>query len=143
VVLATVVGTHKLTPGLYLLRHQLNTVVALGLLVPAVFGAPRALRLPGLAFLGTVSYGIYLYHVPVMTRLAKWSVLPHGPASLALWLALTLGAAVLLAWLSWRFVERPLLAPRQRVTTSGQPVLPWSSTARTETRLPVAGTETA
>jgi len=131
VVMSTLIGTHDLTPASYLLRHQLNTLVALGLLVPAVFAAGRGLRVPGLAFLGTVSYGIYLYHVPVMVRMAKWWGLPHTPAWLAVWLAATLVVVVALAALSWRFVERPLLARRQRPTVAGRPTLPASSTART------------
>jgi peptidoglycan/LPS O-acetylase OafA/YrhL len=131
VALSTLIATHDLTPATYLLRHQLNTLVALGLLVPAVFAGGRGLRVPGVAFLGTVSYGIYLYHVPVMVRMAKWSGLPQTPASLALWLATTIVVVVALAALSWRFVERPLLARRQRPMAAGRPTLPASSTART------------
>ena len=143
VALGAVVGTHALTPATYLLRHQLNTLVALGLLVPAVLVGRRTLRVPGLAFLGTISYGIYLYHVPVMVRMAKWTGIPRTPTSEAAWLAATLAITIVLAAISWRFVERPLMARRQRLTSSGQPVLPASSTARTEIRLPVAGTEMA
>jgi peptidoglycan/LPS O-acetylase OafA/YrhL len=140
--LGALIGTRDLTPAAYLLRHQLHTLVALGLLVPAVFGRRHAQPIPGLALLGTVSYGVYLYHVPVMIRLAKWTGLPPSPAWLALWLAATLALTLLLAALSWRLVERPLMARRQRKTSSGRPALPWSSTARTDTRLS-AGTEIA
>jgi peptidoglycan/LPS O-acetylase OafA/YrhL len=144
VALGAVIGTRDLTPATYLLRHQLNTLVAVGLLVPAVVtGRRRTLRVPGLAFLGTVSYGIYLYHVPVMVRMAKWTGLPRTPAWLVVWFAATLAITILLAAISWRFVERPLMARRQRLTSSAQPALPASSTARTEIRLPVAGTEMA
>jgi peptidoglycan/LPS O-acetylase OafA/YrhL len=143
VALGAIVGTHPLTPATYLMRHQLNTLVALGLLVPAVFAGRRKLRIPGLAFLGTVSYGIYLYHVPVMVRIAKWTGLPPTPAWVAAWLAATLLITIALATISWRFVERPLMARRQRLASTAQPVLPASSTARTEIRLPVAGTEIA
>ena len=141
VAMSTVIGTKTLSPGTYLLRHQLNTLVALGVLVPAVFAAPerRFLRLAALAFLGTVSYGVYLYHVPVMVRLGLWFGLPRTPASLALWLSVTMVATLILAALSWRFVERPLLG-RQRRTTTGRPTLPASSTARTETERALAPT---
>ena len=141
--LAALVGTHALTPGTYLLRHQLNTLVALGLLVPAVFATRRGVRVPGLMLLGTISYGVYLYHVPVMVRMGAWLGAPGTPGELAVWLALVLAVVLVLAWLSWTLVERPLLRGPQRLTTSGQPALPASSTARTEIRLPVAGTETA
>jgi peptidoglycan/LPS O-acetylase OafA/YrhL len=141
VTMSMLVGAKALTPGTYLARHQLNTLVALGVLVPAVFASPdrRFLRLPALAFLGTVSYGIYLYHVPVMVRLGSWFGVPNTSASLALWLAVTLMATLVLAALSWRFVERPLLGGQRR-TTTGRPTLPASSTARTETERALAST---
>lgn len=144
VAMSMVIGTKTLTPGTYLLRHQLNTLVALGVLVPAILATPgrRFLRLPALAFLGTVSYGIYLYHVPVMIRLGLWFGLPATPASLALWLSATVVATLILAALSWRLVERPLMG-RQRRTTTGRPTLPASSTARTETERALAPTAIA
>jgi peptidoglycan/LPS O-acetylase OafA/YrhL len=132
-----------LTPAGYLLSHQLSTLVALGLLVPAALGGRRGSGVPGLAFLGTIAYGVYLYHVPVMIRLAKWTGLPPSPGWLALWLAAVFTSTVILATLSWWLVERPLMAGRQRLTSSGQPAFPASSTARTHSRLPVAGTEIA
>ena len=141
VALGTLIGAHRLTPASYLLRHQLNTLVAVGLLVPAVFAAAPTRRLLPLALLGTISYGIYLYHMPVMIRLAKWTGPPGGAAELAFWLALVLAATVALAAISWRLVERPLIASRQRRTTSARPTLPASSTARTEIALAPAGTE--
>jgi peptidoglycan/LPS O-acetylase OafA/YrhL len=143
IALGALIGARHLTPATYLLRHQLNTLVALGLLAPAVLTARRGPRVPGMAFLGTVSYGIYLYHLPVMIRMSKWTGLPPTPGWLVAWLAATLGITILLAAISWRLVERPLMARRQRSTSSGQPVLPASSTARTHSRLPVAGTEIA
>jgi peptidoglycan/LPS O-acetylase OafA/YrhL len=123
-VLSTRLGIHgsssdHLGVAQYLARHELNTLVALGVLLPAVFAsgrglAHRVLDWRPLALLGTVSYGIYLYHVPVMIRFGKWFGLPHGPASLALWLALVSATVLLLAALSWRLVERPMIAGRRR-----------------------------
>ena len=119
--MSTRIGLHgrlddDLTPLRYLARHQLNTVVALGLLLPAVFGARdegrlrRLLDARVLSALGAVSYGIYLYHVPVMLKLAQWGHgLPRDPGELAVWLALAASVTIALACLSWRLVERPAM----------------------------------
>jgi peptidoglycan/LPS O-acetylase OafA/YrhL len=108
--------TDVLTPVTYLARHQLYTVIALGLLVPAVLGdrsrglMRRVLRGRGLAFVGTISYGVYLYHVPVLVKLGQWNGAPGTPAGLAVELAIAIPAVLALAWASWRLVERPALA---------------------------------
>ena len=55
----------------------------------------------GLARLGRISFGVYLFHRPLLA----WSAgVLTGPLAAALALALTLG----LAALSWRYFERPL-----------------------------------
>src|SRR3954452_4457359 len=51
------------TPLSYLARHQLYTLIAVGLMWGAVFGGSKK-PARALAALGTVSYGVYLYHVP-------------------------------------------------------------------------------
>jgi peptidoglycan/LPS O-acetylase OafA/YrhL len=105
-----------LTPATYLARHQLYTVIALALLLPAVFAdrsegrLRRMLDARALAFLGTVSYGIYLYHVPVLVKLGRLNGVPGTPAELAVELAIAIPVVVALAWASWRLVERPALA---------------------------------
>ena len=57
----------------------------------------RALRAPILAFLGTISFSIYLLHLTVL------SVVPHTSVGTALALAITLG----LATLTHRYIEAP------------------------------------
>jgi peptidoglycan/LPS O-acetylase OafA/YrhL len=111
-VVSTQLGLHgaqgdHLTAASYVARHQLYTVVALGLLWPAVFGSRRGGR--ALAFVGTISYGIYLYHIPVLLTLAKAWGLPDGAGALAAWLAAGVACTIALAWLSWHLVERPAL----------------------------------
>jgi peptidoglycan/LPS O-acetylase OafA/YrhL len=67
----------------------------------------RFLRSPWLAWLGTISYGIYLWHLVVLELISRQ---PHPrtlAAAILLWLAVLVGAVVLGA-ASWYLVERPL-----------------------------------
>ena len=95
-----------------------------GLAATAIIGgiaaAERAGRLRvrrGAAFLGTISYALYLVHVPVMANaawlLGKAGVIGHVPVAVLALGAVALSvaaAAVLHLW-----VERPLLQSAQRV----------------------------
>ena len=100
-------------------RVLVFNVSSVGLML--VFPAAMRLELPhgrfaaGIATASTLSYGLYLNHVP-MLDLTRWFYRAGLPLSLA-GLALALAGAILLAWLSWRFVEKPILAlrPRQSV----------------------------
>lgn len=75
----------------------------------AVPGQPRRL-VRVLAALGTVSYGVYLWHLPVQAALHPWvlAVAPGPLQALAL-IALSLPVTAALAGLSWVGFERPLL----------------------------------
>ena len=61
----------------FILRHELGTVVAAGLLVPAIFAwqrrdaVRRVLGWRPLLFVGLVSYGVYLWHLAVVNKIAK------------------------------------------------------------------------
>jgi peptidoglycan/LPS O-acetylase OafA/YrhL len=124
---STRIGLHgsvadALTPARYLARHQLYTLIAVALLVPAVFAdglagrVVRVLDVRALAFVGTISYGVYLYHVPVLLKLGQWNGLPTTAGGLAVELGIAIPVTLLLAWASWRAVERPALgmAPKAR-----------------------------
>jgi len=65
----------------------------------------RALSSRLLVWLGTISYGIYLWHYPVILWLGGHLATLSAVVSLALTAALTVGLAVL----SWHAVERPAL----------------------------------
>ncbi len=84
-----------------------------------------------LAWLGAVSYGLYLWHWPVQELLMAhgWAV-PHTWAGYALALATVLSISLPLAWLTHRLVERPAIEWSRRhapsdVLSAGR--RPWAS----------------
>jgi peptidoglycan/LPS O-acetylase OafA/YrhL len=79
------------------------------------------LRSPPLVYLGTISYGIYLYHHPIVQSpqlLSDYIGVPPGPALWATECALTLGVAVL----SWHLIERPILRLKDRIPYENETV---------------------
>ena len=83
---------------------------------PARSGRMRWLTPPWLAYLGRISYMVYLLHLfmPEMTWLVASRAgladhLPGRPLLVALWATVTFS----LAALSWRFFEQPILARRR------------------------------
>jgi peptidoglycan/LPS O-acetylase OafA/YrhL len=117
----------RITRPEFLLRHELEIVVAVGLLVPAIFAAERGgavrrlLAWRPLLYLGLVSYGIYLWHEAIVRQIAKgishWLSDTVGlgvDARFAVLSALTLAAATAIATVSYYGVERPLLRRGRR-----------------------------
>ena len=86
--------------------------LAAGLLVAPVLrdGGLRPLGSRPLAQLGLISYGIYLWHQPIIMRVQQAGV--HGPWSVG---AGTLALSIVLAAASWRYVEQPAIALARRV----------------------------
>lgn len=68
----------------------------------------RVLACRPLRWLGTISYGIYVYHFPIVIWLM--TKIPRGPALFAAVLPLTLAVATV----SWRWFESPLLRLKER-----------------------------
>ena len=114
-VVLCLISTH---PGrlVALATHELRALIGLALLLPAVFQTEtvdpvrRLLARPELLWVGTVSYGLYLWHPPIMRKLldAGMSGVPYALVSIAL----SLGAAAA----SWYLVERPIIKLGHRRT---------------------------
>jgi peptidoglycan/LPS O-acetylase OafA/YrhL len=104
----------------FLGRHLLYAAVGIGLVAAAVSANPargvgRVLGNTPMRFLGTISFGIYLWHVSVFEALKRSGVLDEltwhpflAQAALALVISSALAAA------SWYWLEQPLLRAGSR-----------------------------
>ena len=75
-------------------------------------GVARLLGSRHLTGLGVISYGIYLWHAPMLAWVHSWTGQLQGVA-IYTWLALagaSLGLTVCIALFSWRVLERPLIS---------------------------------
>jgi peptidoglycan/LPS O-acetylase OafA/YrhL len=103
-------------------RQVCYGLTAFLLVAPAVFGDQargwprRFLRLRPMAFLGTISYGIFLWHFDLLHWLQRQDALDWVPQARFLSvLVMTLALACVAGWLSWVLVEAPLVGRRRRV----------------------------
>ncbi len=103
--------------------HGLFSACLLPVLLAAGWGERSARVLFGgrlLRHLGRISFGVYLWHVPIVLAL-----LPRVPAGwdaatrFAVLLAIVLPATLVVAWLSFVLVERPLLERGKRARRAG------------------------
>ena len=94
--------------------RDLPSAVGFSLIVAALAVAPRSRIIGGrvLAGLGTISYGFYLWHVPVLMVLRGYGLLPLDPVAGTL---VALGPALAISTLSWFALERPILRWTARV----------------------------
>lgn len=110
------VGPYDLSPATAseaAVKHVLYLVLALVLLVPAVFGDPAArwqvlARSRPLVWAGTVSYGFFLWHMVVLIAIVQWLDLRTFAIPFLPLLVATALPALALSALSWHLVERPL-----------------------------------
>ena len=120
----------------------LGVAVVVAILLAALVKAPRGpiarlLSLPPLVHLGRISYGLYLWHWPVILFATAARTGLHGGNLLAFRLV----ASLTLAELSYGLVERPILSgtiPARRLAIAGLVAVvgfvgvagPWSAVAR-------------
>jgi len=72
------------------------------------------LRRPRLVGLGTISYGLYLYHFVALMLGADILVLVRGRGRSPLTDTALMGLALVMALASWRWIEKPLLGLKDR-----------------------------
>jgi peptidoglycan/LPS O-acetylase OafA/YrhL len=109
------------TEGEALRIHVLSALVAILVLLPAVAGAEqggwprRLLRVPALAWIGLISYGIYLWHHTLMSWLVGQGVVDWAPGGgFVVLTGLTLALTLACAGASYYLVERPILRFKDR-----------------------------
>ncbi len=114
------------SPAQYLERQWLYGVVALGLILPAVVGdqqrglARRFLRLRALAWLGLISYGLYLWQLTIMEAMQRLGFTTHGDLSAYVaWPTIALALTALVAAASYYALERPALKLKRLVEVGG------------------------
>jgi peptidoglycan/LPS O-acetylase OafA/YrhL len=107
--------SERMSEAQYLARHALFAVVALGLLLPAVFGdatrglVRRVLANRALLYVGLVSYGVYLWHLAIIVQLVRWDLEPAEIVAPAVLGAVAAGS------LSYYLVERPVLSLKRLI----------------------------
>jgi peptidoglycan/LPS O-acetylase OafA/YrhL len=119
-------GLDPATAGQALTKHLLYGVAALFLLLPAVFGTDgrsvvrQFLEHPLMRWLGSVSYGVFLWHLLVLHLV--YEALGYRPFTGHFWLvtSLVVPLSVGVAALSLALVERPALAQKRRWATAGR-----------------------
>ncbi|MHC5537469.1 acyltransferase family protein [Singulisphaera rosea] len=122
-------GRYQL-PLSYLLEAPAIEVLAVGLislLIVAIvveFSGRQALaplRWKPLRGLGTISYGVYLYHFPIIHY--TFAVLPRAtPGYWMVGMVISLTATLALSILSWHLVESPILKLKDRVAYDRAPI---------------------
>lgn len=109
--------------------HLLGLVLGVALLLPAAVGPlgvgfPRRLLATRIvAWLGVVSYGIYLWHEFVLDRWVAWRWTPPfeaNPAPFEASLLVVVAGSVAIASASWLSFERPLLRLKRLARSTSQ-----------------------
>jgi len=105
------------------------------------------LRWEPLRALGTISYGLYLYHVPILGLFMRLTR-EYGFLGKAYEVkALSIVTAIILASLSWRYIEQPILSLKRKhdySRSAGEASVPAPGEEQQRTRVDLtAGAETA
>ncbi len=76
----------------------------------------RVCHMKVLVWMGTISYGLYLLHLPALVIARRWlapllGIAPSGSTAFFV----MFGLAIAMAWISWAFFESPILRLRERL----------------------------
>jgi len=105
-------------------RQVLYWIIGTCLLVPLIFSSEsrsfglRFLSSKAMVYLGTISYGIYLWHQGFLTWAHQWLDWPELSGNFLSLLALSFIGSSLVAGLSYKFLEKPLNAQLRRLLRS-------------------------
>jgi peptidoglycan/LPS O-acetylase OafA/YrhL len=108
------------TPTMRTLGYTALDLTFAGILVILIYWKQPLLialfRLRFLVWLGTISYGVYMLHIPaavIVRRVAPYAGISSGGSAESL---ACFAAAILAAWISWTFFESPILSLKNRLT---------------------------
>ncbi len=108
-------------------------LVAFLLIYPAVFGPQdrggirRFLQHPVMVFLGTISYGIYLWHMVFVKEVERWTRNGWLSSSVFVWLPVVVALVVPTAALSYYLIEKPIVDRTHRHPRGSSPTKPRGS----------------
>jgi peptidoglycan/LPS O-acetylase OafA/YrhL len=109
-------------------KHVLEGGTAFFLMLPLTLGPASTISSllgnPVSRFFGEISYGVYLWHLPMLIFLQRTLRLGVFQGHYLELFLLTAGSSSLLGALSWYLLERPLLRRFSRSSSPSQPVPP-------------------
>lgn len=121
-------GPYDLTPPTFAqasVKHAGYGVISALVVAPSALGArtvlSRVLSSSVLGYLGRISYGIFLWHLPLMFAVRQ--ILGLDVFGWGFWVTvvLTFAASCLIAGLSWHLVEAPIQRWAHRITAAAVP----------------------
>lgn len=103
-----------------LVKHLAYLAIATLVVAPTALGGTdgfsRWLGSPVMSWLGTISYGVFLWHLPVLYVVRRVLGLEIFQGGFWLSWSLTVSITIVVASLSWYLLEHPLLAQAHRAT---------------------------
>ena len=103
-------GMFKLNPIAALLGLMTSVILITGKNIP---------NIPGLQFIGVISYSIYLFHYPIVEKLIRFlKVLGYSISMQLFAIILTLLLGTFVSWLAYILVERPSILAAGRIRYS-------------------------